>query len=102
MEGKLGRLLERVGLQEPRQREGEEYFDYLNRRTPGMGDRLRSSMEQAMEPHIAYELHGITAVPVHHPGFRAINAARAAGEPIPPITPVTEVPPEAPQLRTNS
>ncbi|KKQ75420.1 MAG: hypothetical protein US96_C0011G0018 [Candidatus Woesebacteria bacterium GW2011_GWB1_38_5b] len=102
MEGKLGRLLERVGLQEPQQREGENSFDYLNRRSPGMGDRLRSSMEQAKEPHIAHELHGVTFVPVHLPGFRAIDAARAAGEPIPPITPVTEATPEAPQPGENS
>lgn len=99
MEGRLGRLLEKVGLQQTQQREGESHFDYLNRRSPGMGDRLRSSMETAMEPHIAYELHGMTAVPVHHPGFRAIEAAKAAGEPIPPITPVAEAQPL--QLGTN-
>lgn len=70
MEGKLGRLLERVGLQKPQQRDGEDYFDYLNRRTPSMGDELRESMEQSMKPGIAYKLPGVELVPVQWPGFR--------------------------------
>lgn len=82
MEGRLGRVLGKLGIGNKPTPIGMDGYEQM---IPGLTEGLKRTYEIEEGPHVEHVLEGITAIPVINPGFRAVEAAIAAGEPVPPI-----------------
>lgn len=75
MEGRLGRLISKLRGNDSRQ---QTHAD-IERRLPGINNRLEDIRLRLQEPHIEHELRGVDLIPVFDPGSTVVESAIQAG-----------------------